>query len=404
MPEEQKAIHEQLLSDWSHFKEALELQRTETKKFGEASQEATNKINTINSRLDEVEAKMQRPDMTDVLGRETDEQKLEREAKSAHKVFVKAMRKGVGGLTPEEKKELNIVSLTEAKALSLGDDTAGGYLATPQYVTDIIKTVILYSPVRDVARIESTSNRSLQIPTRTGVFAAKWVGETGQRSETTGLKYGMEDIPNFELYAEVLASEQMLEDAAFDIAGQISLETAQQFGVAEGLAFISGSGSGQPEGILTNPNVPAQVTGNASTLTYIGFVNTFYALKDYYARNAQWMMQRQTVGLVRQIFDSQNRPLWDPGAAPGLASASPPSILGAPYVQTVDMPSVAANAYSVLFGDFHSGYIIVDRVAMVVKRLIEKYAETGQIAFLTRKRVGGQVILPEAIIKMQIHT
>lgn len=399
-PLEQKELHEQLLKDWYHFKEALEIQNTEVKKFGEASQEAKTHIDTINTRLDSIEAKMQRP-----LYGEDHTSEEEKELKKTHNVFVKALRRGVGGLDTEERKYLKIVSLSEAKALSLGDDTAGGYLATPQYMNDIIKTVILFTPMRDICRVEQTSNRTLQIPSRTGVFAAQWVAETAQRSETTGLKYGLEDIPNFEMYAEVLSSEQMLEDAAFDIAAQIMMETAMQFAVAEGKAFLSGTGSGQPEGILTNPNVQSVVTGNASALTYAGFVNTAYTLKDYYSRNASWLMQRQSIGLVRQILDSNNRPLWDPGLpTTGFNQGYPPTILGSPVVQAPDMPAVAANAYPVLYGDFKSGYIIVDRISIIVKRLIEKYAETGQIAFLTRKRVGGQVILPEAILKMQVHS
>jgi HK97 family phage major capsid protein len=403
-PAEQKALHEQLLQDWAFFKEALELQQKEVKKYGEASQEATTKLDTINTRLDEVEGKMNRPDLFQKA--ESEEQQAEREMKHAHKTFVKALRKGLSGLDEDEKKMIKMVSLSEAKALNLGDDTAGGYLATPQYVQDILKTVVLYTPMRDVCRVEQTNNRSLQIPSRTGLFAAQWVSETGQRSETKGLTYGLEDIPNFEMYAEVLASEQMLEDAAFDIAGQIMMETALQFAVAEGKAFLSGTAAGQPEGILTNPYIQSVVSGNASALTYAGFVNTAYALKDYYSRNAAWLMQRQTIGSVRQILDSSNRPLWDPGSvvATGFTNPAPPNILGSPVIQAPDMPAVAASSFPVLYGDFNSGYIIVDRVAMVVKRLIEKYAETGQIAFLTRKRVGGQVVMPEAILKMQVHT
>jgi HK97 family phage major capsid protein len=44
--------------------------------------------------------------------------------------------------------------------------------------------------------------------------------------------------------------------------------------------------------------------------------------------------------------------------------------------------------------------LIVDRIAVIVRRLQEKYAETGQVAYLVRKRVGGQVVLPEAIRKL----
>jgi len=394
-----RSVHETLLQEWHQFKEVNELQQKETKQLGEATQETKTLISRLNDRLDTLEAELNRPE------RKMQNAELGRvqQSEATHAAFVKALRSGIGGLDPEERKLVKMVSLSEAKALALGDDTAGGYLATPEYVQDIIKTVLLFSPIRAYARVVSTNNRSLQIPYRTGVFAAQWVSETGARSETKGLAYGLLDIPNFEMYAEVLASEQMLEDAAFDIAAQISMETAMQFGVTEGKAFISGSAAGQPEGILTNALIPSVVTTTATTVTYTGLVNAFYTLKTAYARDAVWAMQRSTVGLVRQIVDSSNRPLWDPGF-PGFSNGQPSTILGAPYFEAPDLPAVATNAYAIVLGNWKMGYYVVDRTSVVVKRLIEKYAETGQIAFLTRKRVGGQVVLPEAFIKLQIHT
>ncbi len=61
------------------------------------------------------------------------------------------------------------------------------------------------------------------------------------------------------------------------------------------------------------------------------------------------------------------------------------------------MPAVAANAKSVAYGDFKRGYWIIDRIQIEIQRLVEKYAEYGQIGFHVRKRVHGQVVNPEAI-------
>jgi len=80
----------------------------------------------------------------------------------------------------------------------------------------------------------------------------------------------------------------------------------------------------------------------------------------------------------------------------------PNNILGQPYVLAADMPDIAANAFPVLFGDFRRAYIIVDRVQIEVQRLTEKYAEQGVIGFLARKRVGGQVVLAEAVRKLKV--
>ena len=78
------------------------------------------------------------------------------------------------------------------------------------------------------------------------------------------------------------------------------------------------------------------------------------------------------------------------------------TILGQPYVEATDMPSIAGNAYPVAFGDFKRAYMIVDRVALSVLRDPYTQASSGNVRYLARKRVGGQVVQAEAISKLKI--
>ena len=95
------------------------------------------------------------------------------------KAFNDWCRKGDKALTPEEKK-----------ALTVSNDSTGGYLAPPEYVREMIKDITEISPIRSIARVRNTSSKSVQFPKKVGTFAAQWVGETGTRSETTGYQVG----------------------------------------------------------------------------------------------------------------------------------------------------------------------------------------------------------------------
>lgn len=398
-----KSLHDEMQGVWHEMKATLEQQTSEIVKQGEASGETKAKLEATNTRIDALEAQMQRAAKLHMAAGDS-AQTAERKA------FVDALRYGLVGLKHVDPEAAKLVKIAkpgdlEGKALSLGDDTAGGFLATPEFVNDIIKAIVLISPLRSYANVRKTSNRSVLYPVRKGVYAAKWVSETGTRSETTGLKYGLEEIPNHEMYSEVLISNQDLEDSAFDMDTQLQLEATEEFAKAEGTAFIKGTGIGQPEGILTNSSVTTNyVAGtDASKIVYAGLANLYYGLKSGYAANATWLMNRQTIGAIRQIVDGQQRPLWEPGF-PGFSGMEPPTIFGRPYAEMPDMPDVGSNAFPVAFGDFKRGYLIVDRVTMVVQRLVEKYAEQGQVAYLVRKRVGGQVVLAESIKVMKIAT
>ena len=85
-----------------------------------------------------------------------------------------------------------------------------------------------------------------------------------------------------------------------------------------------------------------------------------------------------------------------------LISGVPNTILGYPYVEATDMPNVGAGAFPIAFGDFNRGYLIVDRVALAVLRDPFTQATTGNVRYIARRRVGGQVVQAEAIVKQKV--
>ena len=384
---------------WHEMKEQMATAQGEIKKFGGETAESKSIIEKLNARIDENEVKMQhlvrRAELA--AGRQDPAERT-----PEHKAFMSYLRRGFAGVDEEERKHLVRAGKSdiEGKALTLGDSTIASYLAPPEFVAEILKPLLQFSPIRQYARVRQTSNRSVQVPVRKGTFAATWVSETGTRSETTGLKYGLEELPTHEMYAEVLLSQQEIEDAAFDLDAEMSDESGEQFGIAEGKAFLGGSGVGQPMGILSDANLVTSNVGSTTALSYSGIVTFVHKLKSPYVPNAVIMMHRLTMGLVRQIVDGQQRPIWDPSLAPG----NPATILGIPMAEAVDMPQVSSGNLVMLLGDIKRAYTVVDRVQIVVQRLIEKYAEQGQIAYLVRKRVGGQLVLADSLIALKMST
>jgi len=395
----------ELKRTWEQTKETVDQMRAEMLAHNTVDAETAAKFEKQNSRLDELETKLNRTPLIST-GSAEDTQAEVRERK---RIFFETLRRGsVAALEDEDRakaRELKIgpVGAKEAKALALGDDTLGGFLAPPEYVQEIIKGVQLISPFRDLARVRPTTRRSVQLPVRSGVFAAQWIGETSTRTETTGLTYSLEEVPTYEMYAEIIVSEQDLEDSAFDLEGEIRDNAMEQFAKAEGAAFINGDSQKKPEGISTNTNVQSVLSGAAGLIAGAAgntggpIITLAYSLKSDYVPGAAFLMRREVQGAVRQLTDSQGRYLWEPNLQVG----QPATLLGIPIREMPDLPLQGASNFPIFLGNFKRGYTIVDRVDVVVKRLNEKYAEQGQIAFIVRKRVGGQVVLPEAMWKLK---
>ena len=333
----------------------------------------------LEERVNSFETMMKRP----TSGAKTEEVDL------AIKSFDKFLRKG--------KESLDDL---EIKALSVSNDTSGGFLAPEEYVRELIKTITEISPVRTIASVRSTAQKSIKMPSRTATFTAQWVAENGTRSETTGYTTNLEEIPTHELYALQDISEQELEDSVFDLESEMRQEFATQFAKAEGESFITGNSVGKPEGILTNSDVASTNSGASAALTGDGLIQLVHDIKTDYGRNGSFMFNRSTLASIRKLKDSAGQYVFQAGMM--LTAGVPNTILGYPYLEAPDMPDVSAGTKPVVFGDFRRGYLIVDRVALSVLRDPFTQATSGNVRYYARRRVGGQVILAEALRKQNI--
>jgi HK97 family phage major capsid protein len=335
----------------------------------------------LTDRLDKIEAKVNRPGVDK-------EEKAEPTAEK--KAFASYLRNG--DKLPDE----------ERKALTVANDTSGGYLAPADFQTEIIKNVVEVSPIRQAARVSSTSAGEVILPKRTGTPSGSWVGETETRPET-GSTYGQVEIPIHEMAAYVDVSLKLLEDAAVDIEAEVASDLGEEFGRMEGAALVIGNGFKKPVGVMINPEVPYTFSGNAATLGAAPadlLITAMYALKKPYRANGVWMMNGTTLASIRKLKDGQNNFLWQPSYQAG----QPETILGRPVIEAPDMPDIGAGTEPIIFGDFNRAYRIFDRVGMSV--FMDPYTQRtqGKVRFHGRRRVGAGLVLAEALRKIRCAT
>ncbi|RWP06715.1 phage major capsid protein [Mesorhizobium sp.] len=290
----------------------------------------------------------------------------------------------------------------EAKALVVSDDTRGGYLAPAEFQAEVIKNIVLISPVRQAARVGSTASGSVILPKRTGTPTAVWVGETETRTGTESA-YGQVEIPVWESAAYVDVSLQLLEDAAVDVESEVAMDLAEEFARLEGVAFVSGDGFKKPTGFMTDAGIPFTVSGSAAVIADAdgqanGLIDLMYALKPAYRANGVWMANGTTIAAIRKMKDGDKNYVWQPSIQAG----EPATILGRPIIETPDMPDIAAGTFPIAFGDFNKAYRVYDRVGMSILRDPYSLATTGKVRFHARRRVGGGVTQSEALRKLKV--
>jgi len=283
-------------------------------------------------------------------------------------------------------------------AFTEGDN---GFLVPEELEFEIISIQKNYSPLRQICqqyRIETAASK-YTLPVNLGGTGTGWVGETDARPATGAPGLVSVDFPDAEVYANLPISQWFLDDR--QIGSWFETELAKEFSRVEAVAFISGSGTKQPKGFLTYPTATtADATRDFGTLQHVaaasptGFlpdelIELCYSLKGAYRQQAHWVMNAATLAKVRKLKDSSNRYLWEPGL-----SGQQQTLLGYPILECDDMPDVAAEALPIAFGDFRSGYLILDQVINIMR---DPYSNKPYVNFYGRKRLSGAVIDSNAI-------
>lgn len=300
----------------------------------------------------------------------------------------------------------------EAKTLSEGLDSAGGFLVPPDIQAGIIKKTMGMTAMRPNATVKTTSRDKMQFARRvyntddkyTSAARVTWTGEQPASSTTSRVTdpvYGQIDIPVYVAMASMPVTNSVLEDNAYDLEGDVASVLGEANALGEDVAFVSGSGVAQPFGVMTNIDttnyVASVVSGSGTAVLADGLIALYFGVPAQYRMNAKWIMDSATMQAVEKLKDSQNRYLVQSLINGSLASAQFDTIKGKPVFIDEFMPDIAANAFPILFGDV-SGYYIVDRVGYSIQRNTMLYQETDITLFISRKRVGG---FPAEAFKMR---
>ena len=301
------------------------------------------------------------------------------------RAFDSYLRNGFSDMTPEHRQ-----IMMERRAQSVGTQSAGGYTIPGLFYDKLETAMKAYGGMRQASTVISTeTGATLPMPTENDVTnVGAILGENSQVSEVD-IAFGVVNIGAFMYTSKsILVSLQLLQDSAFDLNSYLAQRLAERIGRAQNTHFTVGTGTTQPFGIVTQATSgTVGATGETTSIIYDDLVNLFHSVDPAYRDNAKWMFADATLQAIKKLKDTQGHPLWQPNVQAG----QPDLLLGKPFVINQDMPVMAANAKSVLFGALDK-YFIRDVADISIVRLVERYADYGQVGFLAWARADGNLL------------
>jgi HK97 family phage major capsid protein len=263
----------------------------------------------------------------------------------------RAIRAGAG------VKELRDLSTTAA---------AGGNTIPTSFERTLYDFLETVSGVRQIAQvITTTGGENLDLPKVASHGTAAIVGE-GTAIAEADPSFAKVTLGAWKFGQLLQMSAELLQDSGVDIVGFAAADMGRALGRVTGAAYATGTGSNQPQGVMTS--IGTGVTGGtgvAGVPTIANLTDLVYSLGDPgYRANASFLMRDATAGKIRNLVNTSGDFLWQPSVQAG----QPDRLLGFPVVTDPNIAATAVNANSVAFGDFQAGFVIRDAGSIRIDR------------------------------------
>ena len=282
---------------------------------------------------------------------------------------------------------------TALKALGESTDSAGGYLVPEDFRAELVKGLLDFAVIRPLARKWQTSSDTFPLPTLATRPTAAITGENSAYNESDP-SFGTVTLTPFKYTLLTKVSEEVLNDSAINLQALLAELFGEAFADAQEAHFATGTGSGQPQGAVTGAGVGV-TAASATAITADELIDLYHSLGARYRSRAVFIANDTTIAAIRKLKDSNGNYLLR-----RLGDTPTDTLLGRPIYAQNDMDAIATGKKTILFGDFRY-YSIVDNVSISIRRLNERFADTGQVGFIANMRTDAKVTLAEAFKVLQ---
>ncbi|BAE75632.1 Phage capsid family protein [Sodalis glossinidius str. 'morsitans'] len=357
-----------------------EEQRTEWNKAKASLQNIDEQISREEElrQLDQVVVDEQADEQRQALDKANPEQQSERRTAA----FDKFLRCGLGDMSPEERQ-----ALRELRAQGTTPDDKGGYTVPKIMLNKIIDSMKAYGGIASVAQILNTANgQTITWSTSDGTTEeGELLGENTQANEGD-VTFGTANLEAKKLSSKIiLISNELLQNSGVDIEAYLASRIAQRLGRGESRYLVQGTGKGnpqQPNGLEVSVTTTT-ATADAKKFSWQEVLALKHSIDPAYRKGSTFRLafNDNTLKMLSEMEDGQKRPLW----LPDIVGVAPASVLNVPYVIDPAIADIGAGKKFIYCGDFNR--FIVRRVSyMTLKRLVERYADYDQTAFLAFHR------------------
>jgi HK97 family phage major capsid protein len=273
-----------------------------------------------------------------------------------------------------------------------------GYMVPPEFRQAIWEMYDGMSDIISRFTVEPTESNSVELIVdestpwgATGVQAA-WRSEGGQMTPSR-LQTGLRQVRLNELYAFVLATDELLADAP-RLNERLTRGAAEAINWKVSDSIMSGVGAGQPLGWMNSPALISVTRSGANLIAVADVLNVFKRILPLNLSKAFWIANMDTISQLYAMTSGQNN-VWFPPQG-GFAGAPGGFLMGLPVVLSEHASSLGTKGDLQLV-DPTGMYLTQKSGGMGFASSIHLYFDFGVQAFRWTLRFGGEPFLSAAV-------
>jgi len=330
----------------------------------------------------------------------------------ADKFFNAAPGKKEDGVTPDVMAAValylrNGANVTAEQAVAIRNAMSttvpaeGGFTVPTEIASIVIDKMKAYGGMREVASILTTAGGNpMNWPTSDGTAEVGAIVAQNALAGVADVTFGTISLNPFYYTSNSIALPlELIQDSAIDVISFVTDRLATRIARIQNTHFTVGTGTTQPDGIVPRASVgKTGLTGQTLTATADDIIDLIHSVNRAYRAKGRFMLNDLTLATVRKLKDTTGRPIWMPGDAEGVTNGLPSTLYGYAYTVNDDMPVMAANARSIIFGDL-SYYNVRDVANTTALRRFDDsaFALRNQVGFCGWLRSGGNLLEPAAV-------
>lgn len=301
------------------------------------------------------------------------------------------LRGGIENLTDEQRTFMRNEVQRVNQAMGTQEANNGQALTHREFVSRLLEAMKAYGGMRSVATvISTTTGNAMDMPTTDATSEEGEIVGENVSSDSADTSFGTASMGAFKYSSKSIAIPfELLQDSGIDLEAHIIKLLAMRIGRIQNKHFTVGTGSGQPQGVVTAASVGK--TGDAAAaVTFDELKELIHSVDPIYREsgNCRFMFNDNTLRELSLLKDDNKRPIW----LPGVEAGDPDRIYNYGYTINQQMADMAADAKPVAFGDF-SHYTIRDVMNLMMFRMTDsKFTEKGQVGFIGFQRADGKLL------------